>query len=221
MCDEICFHPFCLIAKIKQLDIPFPVQHPNTLIDSRVLTVFSSVRPGGSLQWRQRPRGGGRGVRPQRPPAEVDRLVQVGLPALQEAVPQQGGSGQAPAAVWPAQGRNPRRRRTRPAPGVYDDLNLVCAARQKNLEIHRRSKMSEAELEELERKETEVWLHRVKAAPEATCPPAERFLIGFCFFLPGDQMKYRDRAAERREKYGIPEPPAPKKKKFTQPTPAV
>ncbi|XP_075893420.1 RNA-binding protein 5 isoform X2 [Nelusetta ayraudi] len=60
---------------------------------------------------------------------------------------------------------------------------------KKNLEIHRRSKMSEAELEELERKETE--------------------------------MKYRDRAAERREKYGIPEPPAPKKKKFTQPTPAV
>uniref|UniRef100_A0A3B4AXG5 Uncharacterized protein n=1 Tax=Periophthalmus magnuspinnatus TaxID=409849 RepID=A0A3B4AXG5_9GOBI len=35
-------------------------------------------------------------------------------------------------------------------------------------------------------------------------------------------MKYRDRAAERREKYGIPEPPAPKKKKFSQPTtPAI
>uniref|UniRef100_A0A8C5EPR0 RNA-binding protein 5-like n=1 Tax=Gouania willdenowi TaxID=441366 RepID=A0A8C5EPR0_GOUWI len=46
---------------------------------------------------------------------------------------------------------------------------------KKNLEIHQRSKLSEAELEELERKETE--------------------------------MKYRDRAAERREKYGIPEPP--------------
>jgi len=27
------------------------------------------------------------------------------------------------------------------------------------------------------------------------------------------QMKYRDRAAERREKYGIPEPPEPKRKK--------
>uniref|UniRef100_A0A8C8J8R9 RNA binding motif protein 5 n=1 Tax=Oncorhynchus tshawytscha TaxID=74940 RepID=A0A8C8J8R9_ONCTS len=54
---------------------------------------------------------------------------------------------------------------------------------KQNLEVHRRSKLSEAELEELERKETE--------------------------------MKYRDRAAERREKYGIPEPPAPKKKKFT------
>lgn len=26
-------------------------------------------------------------------------------------------------------------------------------------------------------------------------------------------MKYRDRAAERREKYGIPEPPEPKRKK--------
>uniref|UniRef100_A0A4W4EP70 RNA binding motif protein 5 n=1 Tax=Electrophorus electricus TaxID=8005 RepID=A0A4W4EP70_ELEEL len=54
---------------------------------------------------------------------------------------------------------------------------------KQNLEVHRRSKLSEAELEELERKETE--------------------------------MKYRDRAAERREKYGIPEPPAPKKRKFT------
>ncbi|CAB1314630.1 unnamed protein product, partial [Coregonus sp. 'balchen'] len=61
---------------------------------------------------------------------------------------------------------------------------------KQNLEVHRRSKLSEAELEELERKETE--------------------------------MKYRDRAAERREKYGIPEPPAPKKKKFTaQPAPVV
>ncbi|KAH0629978.1 hypothetical protein JD844_012491 [Phrynosoma platyrhinos] len=27
------------------------------------------------------------------------------------------------------------------------------------------------------------------------------------------EMKYRDRAAERREKYGIPEPPEPKRKK--------
>uniref|UniRef100_A0A671K6Q4 RNA-binding protein 5-B-like n=1 Tax=Sinocyclocheilus anshuiensis TaxID=1608454 RepID=A0A671K6Q4_9TELE len=36
-----------------------------------------------------------------------------------------------------------------------------------------------------------------------------------------EQMKYRDRAAERREKYGIPEPPVPKKRKFTQPTPVV
>uniref|UniRef100_A0A672YAT2 RNA binding motif protein 5 n=1 Tax=Sphaeramia orbicularis TaxID=375764 RepID=A0A672YAT2_9TELE len=56
---------------------------------------------------------------------------------------------------------------------------------KKNLEVLRRSKMTEAELEELERKETE--------------------------------MKYRDRAAERREKYGIPEPPVPKKKKFIIP----
>uniref|UniRef100_A0A672MYW9 RNA-binding protein 5-like n=1 Tax=Sinocyclocheilus grahami TaxID=75366 RepID=A0A672MYW9_SINGR len=60
---------------------------------------------------------------------------------------------------------------------------------KQNLEVLRRSKLSEAELEELERKETE--------------------------------MKYRDRAAERREKYGIPEPPVPKKRKFTQPTPIV
>ncbi|XP_072308556.1 RNA-binding protein 5 isoform X2 [Eucyclogobius newberryi] len=56
---------------------------------------------------------------------------------------------------------------------------------KKNLEVLQRSKLSEAELEELERRESE--------------------------------MKYRDRAAERREKYGIPEPPAPKKKKFSQP----
>ncbi|KAK7155813.1 hypothetical protein R3I93_010465 [Phoxinus phoxinus] len=60
---------------------------------------------------------------------------------------------------------------------------------KQNMEVLRRSKLSEAELEELERKETE--------------------------------MKYRDRAAERREKYGIPEPPAPKKRKFTQPAPVV
>ncbi|TRY66835.1 hypothetical protein DNTS_004777 [Danionella cerebrum] len=58
-----------------------------------------------------------------------------------------------------------------------------------NLEVHRRSKMSEADLEELERKETE--------------------------------MKYRDRAAERREKYGIPEPPAPKKRKYVPPAAPV
>uniref|UniRef100_A0AAY4AXK9 RNA binding motif protein 5 n=1 Tax=Denticeps clupeoides TaxID=299321 RepID=A0AAY4AXK9_9TELE len=60
---------------------------------------------------------------------------------------------------------------------------------KQNLEVHRRSKLTEAELEELERKETE--------------------------------MKYRDRAAERREKYGIPEPPVPKKRKFTPPQPVV
>ncbi|KAM4613681.1 RNA-binding protein 5 isoform 2-T2 [Polymixia lowei] len=60
---------------------------------------------------------------------------------------------------------------------------------KQNLEVLRRSKLTEAELEELERKETE--------------------------------MKYRDRAAERREKYGIPEPPVPKKKKFTQPPTVV
>ncbi|KAJ8258600.1 hypothetical protein COCON_G00176120 [Conger conger] len=59
---------------------------------------------------------------------------------------------------------------------------------KQNLEVQR-SKMSEAELEELERKETE--------------------------------MKYRDRAAERREKYGIPEPPVPKKKKFFEPPKTV
>ncbi|KAJ0023789.1 hypothetical protein NQD34_003688, partial [Periophthalmus magnuspinnatus] len=51
---------------------------------------------------------------------------------------------------------------------------------KQNLEIQRRTRLSEAELEELERREAE--------------------------------LKYRDRAAERREKYGVPEPPAPKKK---------
>ncbi|XP_038871289.1 RNA-binding protein 5-like [Salvelinus namaycush] len=56
--------------------------------------------------------------------------------------------------------------------------------RMQNLEIHRRSKLLEAELEELERKDIE--------------------------------LKYRDRAAERRDRYGVPEPPAPKKKKFYQ-----
>lgn len=60
---------------------------------------------------------------------------------------------------------------------------------KQNMEINRRSKLSEAELEELERKETE--------------------------------LKYRDRAAERREKYGVPEPPVPKKKFYQPPTPTV
>lgn len=60
---------------------------------------------------------------------------------------------------------------------------------KQNLEINKRSKLSEAELEELERKEAE--------------------------------QKYRDRAAERREKYGVPEPPAPKKKFYQPPTPTV
>ncbi|XP_045079942.1 RNA-binding protein 5-A-like [Coregonus clupeaformis] len=56
--------------------------------------------------------------------------------------------------------------------------------RMQNVEIHRRSKLLDAELEELERKDV--------------------------------QLKYRDRAAERRDNYGVPEPPAPKKKKFYQ-----
>uniref|UniRef100_A0A3P8TR02 RNA binding motif protein 5 n=1 Tax=Amphiprion percula TaxID=161767 RepID=A0A3P8TR02_AMPPE len=60
---------------------------------------------------------------------------------------------------------------------------------KQNLEIQRRSRLSEAELEELERKETE--------------------------------LKYRDRAAERREKYGVPEPPVPKKKFYQAPAPTV
>ncbi|XP_019360673.1 PREDICTED: RNA-binding protein 5 isoform X2 [Gavialis gangeticus] len=59
---------------------------------------------------------------------------------------------------------------------------------KQNMDIYRRSKLSEQELEALELRERE--------------------------------MKYRDRAAERREKYGIPEPPEPKRKKvnYEQPT---
>ncbi|XP_070793194.1 RNA-binding protein 5 isoform X1 [Pituophis catenifer annectens] len=52
---------------------------------------------------------------------------------------------------------------------------------KQNMDIYRRSRLSEQELEALEMRERE--------------------------------MKYRDRAAERREKYGIPEPPEPKRKK--------
>ncbi|XP_055131970.1 RNA-binding protein 5 isoform X2 [Symphalangus syndactylus] len=52
---------------------------------------------------------------------------------------------------------------------------------KQNMDIYRRSRLSEQELEALELRERE--------------------------------MKYRDRAAERREKYGIPEPPEPKRKK--------
>ncbi|ELK25038.1 RNA-binding protein 5 [Myotis davidii] len=52
---------------------------------------------------------------------------------------------------------------------------------KQNMDMYRRSRLSEQELEALELRERE--------------------------------MKYRDRAAERREKYGIPEPPEPKRKK--------
>ncbi|XP_039627854.1 RNA-binding protein 5 isoform X1 [Polypterus senegalus] len=53
---------------------------------------------------------------------------------------------------------------------------------KQNMEVYKRTKLTDAELEELEMKETEI--------------------------------KYRDRAAERREKYGIPTPPEPKKRKY-------
>ncbi|XP_068109037.1 RNA-binding protein 5 isoform X2 [Hyperolius riggenbachi] len=52
---------------------------------------------------------------------------------------------------------------------------------KQNLDVHRRSRLSEQDLEALELRERDA--------------------------------KYRDRAAERREKYGIPEPPEPKRKK--------
>ncbi|XP_018430505.1 PREDICTED: RNA-binding protein 5 isoform X1 [Nanorana parkeri] len=52
---------------------------------------------------------------------------------------------------------------------------------KQNLEVYRRAKLSEQDLDALEQREREA--------------------------------KYRDRAAERREKYGIPEPPEPKRKK--------
>ncbi|XP_051777398.1 RNA-binding protein 5-like isoform X2 [Erpetoichthys calabaricus] len=60
---------------------------------------------------------------------------------------------------------------------------------KQNLEVYKRSKLTEGELEELERRERE--------------------------------MKYRDRAAERREKYGVPEPPEPKKRKKKNQEPVV
>ncbi|XP_077133285.1 RNA-binding protein 5-like isoform X2 [Ranitomeya variabilis] len=52
---------------------------------------------------------------------------------------------------------------------------------KQNLDVYRRSRLSDQDLEALEQQEREA--------------------------------KYRDRAAERREKYGIPEPPEPKRKK--------
>lgn len=52
---------------------------------------------------------------------------------------------------------------------------------KQNLDVYRRSRLSDQDLEALELQEREA--------------------------------KYRDRAAERREKYGIPEPPEPKRKK--------
>ncbi|KAM4022285.1 RNA-binding protein 5 isoform 2-T3 [Anomaloglossus baeobatrachus] len=52
---------------------------------------------------------------------------------------------------------------------------------KQNLDVYRRSRLSDQDLEALEQRDREA--------------------------------KYRDRAAERREKYGIPEPPEPKRKK--------
>uniref|UniRef100_A0A3P9KBY0 RNA binding motif protein 5 n=1 Tax=Oryzias latipes TaxID=8090 RepID=A0A3P9KBY0_ORYLA len=60
---------------------------------------------------------------------------------------------------------------------------------KQNLDIQKRSKLSETELEDLQRKEAE--------------------------------LKYRDRAAERREKYGVTEPPAPKRKFYQASAPVV
>uniref|UniRef100_UPI00358FACB1 RNA-binding protein 10-like isoform X3 n=1 Tax=Myxine glutinosa TaxID=7769 RepID=UPI00358FACB1 len=60
---------------------------------------------------------------------------------------------------------------------------------RQNMEVHRRSRLSTGDLEELERKERDA--------------------------------KYRDRAAERREKYGIPDPPEPKRKRPTAPEPTI
>ncbi|ETE68430.1 RNA-binding protein 5-B [Ophiophagus hannah] len=61
------------------------------------------------------------------------------------------------------------------------DAGFALFEKKQNMDIYRRSRLSEQELEALEMRERE--------------------------------MKYRDRAAERREKYGIPEPPEPKRKK--------
>ncbi|KAL7988141.1 hypothetical protein Chor_007060 [Crotalus horridus] len=70
---------------------------------------------------------------------------------------------------------------------------------KQNLEIHRRAHLSEQELEALEKNDMELTLS-----------------LHHCY-----QMKYRDRAAERREKYGVPEPPEPKKRKYSAVTPAT
>uniref|UniRef100_H3BAA6 RNA binding motif protein 5 n=1 Tax=Latimeria chalumnae TaxID=7897 RepID=H3BAA6_LATCH len=73
-------------------------------------------------------------------------------------------------------------RRQFPSREVLVKHQQLSELHKQNMEIYRRSKLSEKELEALEQKERE--------------------------------NKYRDRAAERREKYGIPEPPEPKRKKY-------
>uniref|UniRef100_A0A8C7EZB3 RNA binding motif protein 5 n=1 Tax=Oncorhynchus kisutch TaxID=8019 RepID=A0A8C7EZB3_ONCKI len=105
------------------------------------------------------------------------------------AEPEHGGGEQDQLTDWKKMACLLCRRQFPNKDGLVRHQQLSDLHKQ-NLEVHRRSKLSEAELEEQERRETE--------------------------------MKYRDRAAERREKYGIPEPPAPKKKKFTaQPAPVI
>lgn len=64
----------------------------------------------------------------------------------------------------------------------------------------------------LERRETEViWLRNFY--PSVISALRDKLNQASWSF---QQQKYRDRAAERREKYGIPEPPV-SKKKFHQP----
>ncbi|EMP26550.1 RNA-binding protein 10 [Chelonia mydas] len=75
---------------------------------------------------------------------------------------------------------------------------------KQNLEIHRRAHLSEQELEALEKNDMEV------GRGLGCGPPGQ-----------GGRHENRDRAAERREKYGVPEPPEPKKRKYSAVMPAT
>ncbi|XP_069563562.1 RNA-binding protein 5-like isoform X1 [Brachyistius frenatus] len=125
----------------------------------------------------------------QETPAKVDVLVAYNG----ESDPEEGGSDRA--ADEEARVTDWRKmvcllcRRQFPTKEALLRHQQLSDLHKQNLEIHSRSRLSEAELEELERKETE--------------------------------LKYRDRAAERREKYGVPEPPAPKKKFYQALAPTI
>lgn len=170
-----------------------------------------SVWAGGRLQRRQRPRGGRRRGR-RWTPGQDDGLEEAGLSALQKTVPQQRGFGPTSRTLGPPQGNERLVVFVTAPPGTRPHLLLFSP---------RKTWRSTAGPGWVKQSWRSWRGGRRRSAPAA--PQAHRRLVAAalscrCLCL---QLKYRDRAAERREKYGIPEPPAPKKKKYNQPATPV
>uniref|UniRef100_A0A8B9HW49 RNA binding motif protein 5 n=1 Tax=Astyanax mexicanus TaxID=7994 RepID=A0A8B9HW49_ASTMX len=140
-----------------------------------------------------------------------DSEKQAYLPA-----PDSSGAGQMGAATTPPkEGKEKKEKpKSKTAQQIAKDMERWAKSLNKQKENF---KSSFQPISQEERKEA--------AAADAGFTLFEKKVPSSCFTTVNTettQMKYRDRAAERREKYGIPEPPAPKKRKFTQPaTPVV